>query len=95
MSLYENMKTKIHKNTHSQYLVYLLGAIFNKSVFKTSDCACQLKHEHGDHEKTTVSLLRQLKVNNVLSELQTKSGGRAATLCFPDLINLAEGQKVL
>ena len=95
MSLYENMKTKIHKITRSQYSFYLLDAIFNKPVFKTSDCASQLKHEHGVHEKNNLSLLSQLKENNVLFELQAGSGRRAATLCFRNLINLAEGQKVL
>ena len=95
MSLYEEMKDKIHQITHSQYSVYLLDAIFNKPIFKTSDCANFLKQEHEVYEKTTLSLLRQLKETGVLMELQPGSGRRAATLCFPDLINQAEGKKVL
>lgn len=46
-------------------------------------------------KKTTLALLRQLKEVNVLIELQSGSGRRAATLCFPDLINLAEGKQVI
>jgi len=95
MSLYEDMKNKIHKITHSQYSVYLLDTVFNKPIFRTSDCAIQLKQEHGVHQKTTLNLLRQLKEANVLMELQPGSGRRAAILCFPDLINLAEGRQVL
>lgn len=40
-------------------------------------------------------LLRQLKDEKVLIELQAGSGRRAATLCFADLLNLAEGRTVL
>ena len=95
MGLYENMKNKIHEITHSQYSLYLLDAIFAKPIFKTSDCAARLKQDHNVHEKTTLSLLRQLKEYDVLMELQSGSGRRAATLCFPGLINLAEGRSVL
>ena len=95
MSLYENMKSKIHEITHSQYSVYLLDAIFNKSIFRTSDCAHQLHEEYGIHRQTTLGLLRQLKENNILIELQAGSGRRAATLCFPELVNRAEGHDVL
>jgi len=95
MSLYDNMKSRIHEITHSQYSVYLLDAIFNKPIFKTSDCANQLHTEHGIHKQTTLGLLRQLKEENILVELQAGSGRRAATLCFTELVNRAEGHKVL
>ncbi len=95
MALYEDMKSNIHEITHSQYTVYLLDAIFSKPIFKTSDCASLLHREHGIHKQTTLGLLRQLKEADILRELQSGSGRRAATLCFPELINLAEGHKVL
>ena len=95
MALYEEMKTRIHEVTHSQYSVYLLDALFNTPIFRTSDCASQLQREHGVHTQTTLSLLRLLKDANVLMALQPGSGRRAATLCFPALLNLAEGRKVL
>lgn len=40
-------------------------------------------------------LLRQMKEVGILRELQPGSGRRPATLCFPRLINLAEGREVL
>jgi len=95
MDLYENIKNQIHEITHSRYSLYLLDAIFTKPIFKTSDCAARLKQDHNVHEKTTLGLLRQLKEYDVLMELQSGSGRRAATLCFPELINLAEGRAVL
>jgi hypothetical protein len=40
-------------------------------------------------------LLRQIKEAGILRELQAASGRRSATLCFPRLVNLAEGREVL
>jgi Fic family protein len=94
-ALYEEMKQSIHALTHSQYTVYLLDAIFSKPIFRTSDLAEQLSREFGIHEKTAPSLLRQLREGGILRELQAGSGNRPATLCFPRLINLAEGRDVL
>ncbi len=94
-TLYEEMKVAIQATTHSQYSVHLLDAIFSKPIFKTSDLAQQLTADYGIHEKTTPGLLRQLKEAGILREVQAGSGRRAATLCFPRLINLAEGRDVL
>ena len=89
------MKLRIHEITRSQYTVYLLDAIFGKPIFRTSDLTLQLQQEFGVHEKTSLGLLRQLRQADVLRELQAGSGSRPATLCFPRLINLAEGKDVL
>jgi Fic family protein len=94
-ALYEEMKQAILELTHSQYTMHLLDAIFSKPIFRTSDLAEQLSREFGIHEKTTPSLLRQLRDGGILRELQAGSGRRPATLCFPLLINLAEGRDVL
>jgi Fic family protein len=94
-ALYEEMKLVIQATTHSQYSVHVLDAIFSKPIFKTSDLAQQLTAEYGIHEKTTPGLLRQLRDAGILREIQAGSGRRAAPLCFPRLINLAEGREVL
>ncbi len=85
----------IHEVTHSQYTVHVLDAIFNRPIFRTSDLASQLLQESGIHNKTSLGLLRQLRQAEVLRELQPGSGRRPTTLCFPRLINLAEGRQVL
>lgn len=95
MALYEEMKVQIHEVTHSQYSVHLLDAIFSKPIFKSSDLVKQFKQEYGIHEKTTPGLLRQLRDSNILKVLQHGSGRRASILCFPRLVNLAEGRDVL
>ncbi|NPU90999.1 MAG: Fic family protein [Gammaproteobacteria bacterium] len=94
-TLYDEMKKTIHETTHSQYTVHLLDAIFSRPVFKVADFAQLLLAGHGVHEKTTAGLLRQLKDAGVLLELQAGGGRRSATLCFPRLINIAEGREVL
>jgi len=94
-SLYDEMKVAIQETTHSQYSVHLLDAIFSKPIFRTSDLAQKLVAEYGIHDKTAPALLRQLRDAGILRELQPGSGRRAATLCFPRLINLAEGREVL
>ena len=94
-ALYEEMKLAIHTATHSQYSVHVLDAIFSKPIFRSSDLTAQLFREFGVHKKTTPGLLRQMKEAGILRELQASSGRRPSTLCFPRLINLAEGREVL
>lgn len=94
-SLYEEMKLAIQEATRSQYSVHLLDAIFSKPVFRSSDLAQQLNRDFGVHEKTTPGLLRQLKGAGILREVQARSGRRPAVLCFPRLINLAEGRQLV
>lgn len=95
MELYESMKVKVHGVTHSQYSVYLLDAIFQKPIFRSKDVSRQLHTTHNIHEKTVTDLLRQLKDAGILRVLQSARGSRPATLCFPDLLNTAEGEKII
>lgn len=67
----------------------------NPVQLPASDLGTQLLTEFGVHEKTTPGLLRQMKDAGILRELQPASGRRSATLCFPRLVNLAEGREVL
>jgi len=94
-TLYDEMKVALQETTRSQYSVHLLDAIFSKPIFRTSDLAQQLVADYGIHEKTAPALLRLLRDAGILRELQAGSGRRAAILCFPRLINLAEGRDVL
>lgn len=91
LRLYDSMKNKIHEITHSQYTVHLLDAIFDRPIFETTDFI----NRTGIQKPTAMGLLRQLKAANVLHELRPGSGRRAAVLCFPELLNIVEGRKVL
>lgn len=91
MGLYDDMKEKIHKITHSQYSIHVLDALFDRPIFRTTDFV----RTTGIHKPTAMGLLRQLKTNNILKELRPGSGRRPAVLCFSELINIAEGKNVL
>ena len=94
IDLYGQMKMQIQEVTHSQYSVHLLDALFSKPIFQSSDLMKQLNQRFNIHEKTTPGLLKQLREADILQELRPASGRRAAILCFPALINLAEGREV-
>ncbi|AUB80902.1 Fic family protein [Candidatus Thiodictyon syntrophicum] len=92
LRLYEDMKARIVGITHSQYAIHALDAIFARPIFLSSDF-CE---RSGIPTRTTaLGLLRQLQQAGILRVLQPGSGRRAARLCFADLMNLAEGRKVV
>ncbi len=91
MKLYDEMKSRVQDVTHSQYSIYLVDAIFSKPIFRSSDLTKQFKAQHNIHTQTAFGLLRQLRDANILQELLPGRGRRAAVLCFPELIRLAEG----
>lgn len=93
-ALYDEMKKAIQAATHSQYTLLLLDALFSKPIFRVVALAQQLSRDYGVHEKTTPTLLRQLKAAGILRELVPGKGRRSAVLCFPRLINLAEGREL-
>lgn len=90
-ALYEEMKQAIHEATRSQFTVHVLDAIFDRPIFSTTDLIARTQI----HKPTAMSLIRQLKAANILEELRAGSGRRAAVLCFPRLVNIAEGRCVL
>ncbi len=91
MELYEDMKTKIHEITHSQYVIDLLDAVFDRPIFGTTDLVTRSKM----NKKTALALLKQLREKGILTILRNASGRRSAILCFPELLNIVEGRKVL
>ena len=91
LALYEEMKKKISDITHSQYAMQLLDTIFRRPIFRISDFI----EETGIQKPTAIGLLRQVKEAQILVELQGSRGRRAAVLCFPTLINIAEGRVVV
>jgi len=91
IALYDEMKKRITDITHSQYAMSLLDTIFKRPIFKSSDLA----KETGIYKLTATGLLRQLKEAHILTELQKSSGRRASVLCFPALLNIAEGKTIV
>ncbi len=91
MELYADMKTSIYDITHSQYTIHLLDAIFDRPIFDTTDFITRSKI----NKKTAMALLKQLKDQKILSVLREGSGRKASVLCFPKLLNIAEGKEIM
>jgi Fic family protein len=91
MHLYDMMKERIRELTHSQYSIQLLDAIFNKPIFQTTDFVTR----SGIPKPTAMGLIQTLKQEGILITIREGSGRRAAILAFPELLNRAEGKKVI
>jgi len=90
-SLYDEMKHRIVDITHSQHSMKILDALFAKPIFKTSE----LVRYTDIPKQTLMPLIRQIKDAGYLTVVKEARGNQAATLAFPELINIAEGKDVL
>lgn len=87
LELYNRMKTRFPELTHSQYAIHALDWVFERPIFKSSDFM-----RSGNIPKPTAQrILNLLKKEGMLRELNPASGSRAATLCYPELLNITEG----
>jgi Fic family protein len=91
LRLYEEMKRSIADLTHSQYAIAVLDALFDRPVFQSSDFI-QRSGVPGDSARI---FLRTPKNQGVLQVLRESSGRQAAVLAFKELLNCAEGRRVL
>ncbi len=89
LALYERMKREVVDLTHSQYAIHALDWIFGRPIFKSSDFVGSA----GIPEPTAKRIVPALREAGILRVLVEASGRRAATLCFPALLNIAEGSK--
>jgi Fic family protein len=90
LTLYERMKREVADLTHSQYAIHALDWIFGRPIFKSSDFVVS----SGIPEPTAKRIVLLLRQAGILKVLMEASGRRAATLCFPALLNIAEGGEV-
>jgi Fic family protein len=91
LHLYEEMKRRIADLTHSQYAIAVLDALFDRPIFQSGDFI----QRSGVPENSARIFLRTLKNQGVLQVLRESSGRRAAILVFKELLNCAEGRRVL
>ena len=91
LALYNQMKLRVTEVTHSQYSSAILDAIFDRPIFQTADFIERSKIP----KPTATTRLRKLKEAGILIAIREASGSRPAVLAFPELINKAEGRKVL
>ncbi|MCP1675688.1 Fic family protein [Natronocella acetinitrilica] len=87
LELYERMKRELPELTRSQYAIHALDWIFERPIFKSSDFVASASIP----EATAKRILSLLRRESVLRDLVEARGRRSAVLCFPALLNIAEG----
>lgn len=90
LDLYNRMKTRFTELTHSQYAIFALDWVFERPIFKSSDFV----RSGNIPNPTAKRILNLLKREGILRELTPGVGRRAATLAYPELLNIAEGHDV-
>jgi Fic family protein len=91
MALYEQTKTRVRELTHSQHSAPLVDALFERPIFRVKDLCERL----GIKKPTLHGLIKTLQEENIVVTLREGAGRRAATLAFPELLNVAEGREVI
>jgi Fic family protein len=86
LALYERMKQVVSVSTRSQYAIQTLDWIFERPIFKSSDFVAAA----GIPEPTAKRILPMLRESAILDVLVSARGRRAAILCFPELLQIAE-----
>jgi Fic family protein len=86
---------RMHKEvahlTHSQFTALAVGFMFMRPVFSTT----HFVSSSGIPRETSLRMLRLMRDAGILTTVREGSGRRAAILAFPQLLNIAEGRRVL
>jgi Fic family protein len=93
IDLHARMHRKIAERTHSQFAGRAVDFIFSRPVFSTT----HFVEGAGIPRETALRMLRVLRGDEapILRTIREGSGRRPAVMAFPELLNIAEGRRVL
>jgi Fic family protein len=93
LDLHQRMQREVAERTRSQYSGLAVDFIFSRPIFSTT----HFVDDSGIPRETAQRILRVLRSDDarVLRTLREGAGRRAAILAFPELLNIAEGRRVL
>lgn len=91
LDLYQNVKGRIGQLTRSRYAIQALDFIFERPIFGKTAFVSGM----GSADRTARRILDALCDHGILRVLSQGRGKRAGVLAFPDLLNIAEGRRVL
>lgn len=91
INLYSRLKDEVIALTHSQFAVPLLDKIFARPVFQIS----QLSWKNMPTRPMVNTLITKLKEAGILKVLRQGSGRRGQVLVLAELVNTAEGKRVV
>jgi Fic family protein len=90
LQLYDMRKQWIQERVKSKYSVKALDWFFKRPIFKAADFAASAEIPSA----TANRILNSAREADLLRDLRPSRGRRSAILCFPELLNIAEGQQV-
>ncbi len=90
LRLYENIKEKTAKLTHSQHAIQTVDFLFNAGIFT----APQFAQNSGIPKPSAARILKILQDNKILRPLRIGKGRRPGIFVFSELINIAEGKNL-
>lgn len=90
--LYYTLKQRFIESTHSQFAVPALDAFFTRPIINATDFS---RLAGIENRMTANGILSQIKQDQLIIRLRESSGRTPAVFALPDLINIAEGRKVI
>lgn len=90
-ALYEEMKQRIADLTQSHHAVKVLDTLFGRPIFESGDFI----NRSGIPKVTALRFLRVLREASVLVTLREQKGRRSGVYAFSELLNRAEGRKII
>lgn len=91
LELYDRMKTRLSELLRSQYSIQVLDALFDRPIFQSNDFV----ERSGIPKHSATPILRTLRETGILVAIRESSGRKSAIVAFRELLNCAEGRKVL
>lgn len=92
LELYDELKQRFIKATHSQFAVPALDAFFMRPILNAADFA---KFSGIDNRVTANGILNKLQQEELVFRLRKAAGPTPAVFALPGLINIAEGRQVV
>lgn len=91
IDLHARMQREVAERTHSQYAGLAVDFIFSRPIFPTT----LFIETAGIPRETAHRILRLLREEETLLTIRDGSGRRPAIVAFPELVNIAEGRRIL
>ncbi|MCR4297364.1 MAG: Fic family protein [Gallionella sp.] len=92
LELYDTLKQRFIASTHSQFAVPALDAFFMRPILNATDFS---RLAGIENRMTANGILGHIKQDGLIIRLRESSGRTPAVFALPDLINIAEGRKVI
>ena len=91
LSLYDEMKARLSDLLRSQYSLQVLDTLFDRPIFKSNEFV----DRSGIPKQSVSPFLKKLRDANIVRVLKEGGGRRPSVLAFAELLNIAEGRRII